>query len=432
MSHLEKRKDKYLAVLTIPHDLRHHFNKIRHVKSTGTGDKQKAQVVAYRLVSEWKQEFAELRGEPTSTKITPLDEALSIRRQIEEAGQEGDESNLSEQDHLRMVIKDLIDQRVASGDYRAASAIQNIALMNQEPIAPHLKDWGKQLHLKPKTEDQMRRDAELFAEFFPTISDITPSSVHEWARHLVDYGGRNSEGLGSSSIERIFGAARSVWQYLQGVGKAPRDKEPLKTPDFIKRLKRSQGRNSWVPFMPEELVSVLEAAKKRGDESLVNLIQLSMYTGARINELCNLKCSECTSETLRISDSKTKAGIREVPVHSAIKPLVGRLIESSQDGYLLSGLSRNKYGLADALGKRCNRLIRRMGFPPLKVQHSIRGTVSTMLENAGVTENLAADIVGHDKPRLTYGLYSDGHSLERKRVAVELLEYPLSSRRGTA
>jgi hypothetical protein len=48
----------------------------------------------------------------------------------------------------------------------------------------------------------------------------------------------------------------------------------------------------------------------------------------------------------------------------------------------------------------------------------------TLLEDAGVPENLAADIVGHEKPRITYGLYSDGASLKTKADAVARVKYP--------
>jgi hypothetical protein len=41
--------------------------------------------------------------------------------------------------------------------------------------------------------------------------------------------------------------------------------------------------------------------------------------------------------------------------------------------------------------------------------------VITQFENVGVSENLAADIVGHEKPRITYGLYSGGASLAVKK-----------------
>lgn len=66
-----------------------------------------------------------------------------------------------------------------------------------------------------------------------------------------------------------------------------------------------------------------------------------------------------------------------------------------------------------------------MGFGPRHVFHSLRKTLVTMLEDAGVSENLAADIVGHEKPRITYGLYSGGASLATKAAALELVRYPL-------
>jgi integrase len=101
-----------------------------------------------------------------------------------------------------------------------------------------------------------------------------------------------------------------------------------------------------------------------------------------------------------------------------------RLIRDSKDGYVLSGLSPNKYkDRGSAIGKRFGRLKTSMGFGAAHVFHSIRKTVATMLENAGVAENVAADIIGHDKPTMTYGLYSGGNSLAVKRAAIEKLSY---------
>ena len=56
--------------------------------------------------------------------------------------------------------------------------------------------------------------------------------------------------------------------------------------------------------------------------------------------------------------------------------------------------------------------------------HSIRKTVVTLLEDAGVSENLTADIMGHEKPRITYGLYSGGHSMASMKEAIEKIPYP--------
>lgn len=59
------------------------------------------------------------------------------------------------------------------------------------------------------------------------------------------------------------------------------------------------------------------------------------------------------------------------------------------------------------------------GTRPNHVVHSLSKTLVTLLENAGISENLAADIVGHEKPRITYGLYSGGTLLKTKAEALE-------------
>jgi len=61
--------------------------------------------------------------------------------------------------------------------------------------------------------------------------------------------------------------------------------------------------------------------------------------------------------------------------------------------------------------------------PTSKVFHCTRNTVETKLESAGVPENIAADIVGHDKATMTYGLYSGGTSTQQKFDAVKSIEY---------
>ncbi|NMM76216.1 hypothetical protein [Acidovorax sp. SRB_24] len=137
----------------------------------------------------------------------------------------------------------------------------------------------------------------------------------------------------------------------------------------------------------------------------------------------------CTDNAFSITDSKTAAGIWQVPGHSELVEVVKRLkvfsAAHSKDGYLLSGLTFNKYGdRSNASGKRFGTLKQTLGFSDRKVFHSIRKTVVTQLESAGVSENLTADIVGHEKPRITYGLYSGGHSLAPMKEAIEKIRYP--------
>ena len=113
------------------------------------------------------------------------------------------------------------------------------------------------------------------------------------------------------------------------------------------------------------------------------------------------------------------AGVRTVPIHEELAPTKARLVEASTDDFVLSGLAVNRNGdRRDPLGKRFTRLKRAMGFDDRYVFHSIRKTVVTILENAGVAENITADIVGHAKRTMTYGTYSGGVGLEMKRAAL--------------
>lgn len=56
------------------------------------------------------------------------------------------------------------------------------------------------------------------------------------------------------------------------------------------------------------------------------------------------------------------------------------------------------------------------------VFHSIRKTVGILLEQADVVESVAADILGHCKQTIPYGLYSGGTSPEQKRDAIYKLK----------
>jgi integrase len=76
---------------------------------------------------------------------------------------------------------------------------------------------------------------------------------------------------------------------------------------------------------------LIEAAKAAEDGALADLITLGAYTGARIEELCALQWAEVQLDaapgraSFQIVDSKTEAGIREVPIHSALRPVLKRL-----------------------------------------------------------------------------------------------------------
>jgi integrase len=179
-------------------------------------------------------------------------------------------------------------------------------------------------------------------------------------------------------------------------------------------------------FTIEELGTLHAAATKQGLNTLADLILLGSYTGARIEELCQLRTENLIKvegvRSFDITDSKTAAGIRVVPVHPALSDLVTRLAAESKDEYLVPSKSRNKYGIrSDALSKAFGRLKTSLNFGPQHVFHSIRGSAITHLHRADVPDRLIQELVGHETGTVTFDVYSQGASAKQKLAAISKL-----------
>lgn len=228
-------------------------------------------------------------------------------------------------------------------------------------------------------------------------------------------------------MRRIISACQGYWRYLDRAGYIDRDDAPFT--DVLDKgySKKKEGKEKGeAAFSADEVVALRHSAERKGDLSLNNLITLAMWTGCRIEELCSLAVKDVLSDRLLIHAAKTNAGERAVPVHSKLKPLLDDLCRNSKDGYVMSGLSFNKYGhRSNAIGKRFGRLKKAHGFGATHVFHSIRKTVATQLENAGIAEGISADILGHEKQTMTYGLYSGGTEFDLMKKAIERLSYSI-------
>ena len=99
------------------------------------------------------------------------------------------------------------------------------------------------------------------------------------------------------------------------------------------------------------------------------------------------------------------------------------MVKESTDGYVISGLvSNNKYGIrSDPIGKRFGRLKSSLGFGPRYVFHSIKKTVTTIMEKADVRADVILDIIGHKNTSAT----DVASSMLKRKEAIEKLVYPL-------
>ena len=254
--------------------------------------------------------------------------------------------------------------------------------------------------------------------YCPTLESVTARAVMMWI---------DAETRSQSSVSKTKTFLSKYWKYLQQRDYVDHDLKPFTDIELPKTSKPRQPRKA---YTDDEIALILDQLQLKQDDGLTAITMLAMYTGARISELAGLRVDSVVTNDgitcLKIDDAKTKAGNRAVPIHPKIQDLVQTLITDSTDGYLVTGVKSKggKDRRADVLGKRYGRLVRNdCKLPKSKVFHCFRNTVATKLESTGVPENIAADIVGHDKATMTYGLYSGGTSTQQKFDAVKSIEY---------
>lgn len=167
--------------------------------------------------------------------------------------------------------------------------------------------------------------------------------------------------------------------------------------------------NPHKPFTTRQINAVWKCGLPEAD-----IVLLLLYTGMRSKELRMLlkKNVSRKQKYFNITESKTKAGIRIIPIHPRIQPIVDRLMES--DGRYLLG-SEMSYAQFAAQFKKVMQAIRAD-----HNTHDCRHTVATLLDAAGANPNAVRMILGHAGGDVTDSVYTH-KSLPQLRQAIQCL-----------
>lgn len=165
---------------------------------------------------------------------------------------------------------------------------------------------------------------------------------------------------------------------------------------------------------------------------------LGMFTGARLNEICQLEIADVQQEDgvwlLNVTDEgednnkrvKAKASRRKVPVHSELLRLgFLEFVDSrSHRPRLFYDYSFNQNG---GYGRNLGRWFNETSFLPklgLKtdgtVFHCLRHTMVTRLGQAGVAEPIIQCVVGHAREGVTQQVYlREGYTVQQLKAAID-------------
>tara|TARA_B110001469_G_scaffold127219_1_gene147257 strand:- start:2771 stop:4036 length:1266 start_codon:yes stop_codon:yes gene_type:complete len=415
---LLKQRQGWYAVLEIPKALRKHFGKVRFKQSLETDSLSIANSRVLPVIAEWKQQIAIAKGLEIGSNDEFLANLQSVRHQTQQLKAKGipDHEIVMAQEEVAM-SEALGPNNDYGGDYTLYDTV-SVAHGSAILLREHVDDFLASRDVAPKTADMQRRDLMLFVKQFHYAHDATKAKVRQWVNVALG----TEQGLSLATRRRMISPASVYWDYLE-------NNKGLNLPSpFVKVLPPKPKRRTKASiqamrksFRVDDYQKLISACD---NDTLKDLITLGAYTGCRIDELCALKIETVFNDKIEITDAKTEAGWRTVPIHPHITQTVTRLVDMSEDGYLLSGLSFNKYGnRSNAIGKRFGRLKKRLGYGTDYVFHSLRKGFATQLENANVPVTVVARLMGHEVEGQTFGNYSDGLALEGLKKAIRDLDW---------
>lgn len=183
----------------------------------------------------------------------------------------------------------------------------------------------------------------------------------------------------------------------------------------------SIGRNH--PVYPHHVISRQKINRLWNalDYPGVDTVLILLYTGMRVSEMLNIVKAEVNlrQKYIRITHSKTASGIRVIPIHSRILPLVqARINKPSQ--YLICDNTGKPYDYARYRATVWHKVMKQIRGEK-HTPHDTRHTFTTLLDNAGANENAKRKILGHATGDVTDRVYTH-KSLRQLRKSIELLK----------
>lgn len=240
---------------------------------------------------------------------------------------------------------------------------------------------------------------------------------------------RHIEKKADQTVQNWLTCLGSLYEFARRV----HDDIPPDNPFHGHNLEARATIESYQPFTSDQMQKLLDAA----EPEIRNIIMMGLFSGCRLDELASLKKSEIKTvegvRTFFISKSKTKAGIRHVPIHSRLSAIVDEYLSHNYGEYLFP--QANKINRADGkkgpfYSQAFTRLRRRVLPTATDRQcfHSLRGMFITCLDRAGVSETRIGSITGHTEQKAkteAFRTYSQGASMEELSGYVELVSYDL-------
>lgn len=312
----------------------------------------------------------------------------------------------------------------------------------------------------PISEITPQRCAE-YRDFLPTVPANLrkhfPDSKLSLDKILSETKARKLRTLARNTQEPYLGTLKQMFRWASENWLIPRD--PAAGLELAARDDEDDDAENYVPFSVDQLRAIFDAPLYRGclndgpgyARSGPNVIRgnrfwiplVSLFTGMRLNEICQLDVADVRSEDdipyILIEKGpdkrlKNKSAARRVPIHSELMRMgFLRYVEQqrlSNHRKLFPGLKLSKKGHhSERMSRWFNEgFLTKIGIEEERVVfHSFRHTVRDALRRAEVPEEIACAIGGWSYERSTGKRYGSGNlafTIAQLAPRVQQISYP--------
>ena len=364
--------------------------------SLKTTDLEEARCKRDKLLAEWAKFAQEVEGH---------NDVLALRRKYLGLFKE-DEQELFE-DLIIEKSEELADRAGAWHELKSLRPVEELSDKAKKPIdfwktatgrlTPFVEltpSWLESLENK-KTRLDYRRGMEVLSKYFVAAEEITWEKARAFLREA-----QSTEKVSGVTVKKWLSAYTNFWDFYD------RDTAVWKN-HKIKQTKTKKPR----PWSSGEVIRIYNSLVQHG-HWLQHPVWIAAHTGARLGAISKLTYDP-TNQTITFQAQKREEHERVIPAHHAIIPNLENWVDNRKSKSSISG--------------RFSEFKTELGFGPEVDFHSFRRTFCTEMENLGCPEGVTADIVGHKKQTMSYGVYSGGYKLDQMAEWLTKLSYRLEN-----
>ncbi len=437
----------YRFRLTVPADLQPVYGKQAIIQSLATRDPSTAKTLAYVLSAKFWAEF-QTRRKMKVPSLAEVIEAAKTGRHYELSLPNGTRINVKDQeDHARAL--EMIGVMEKAGAFKQAP--QPVAVSNVQTVAAPLPLSGAikkyLLSIKdttiPKTLGIKTKALEEFRTWKKQdclVHSIDRSDLADYCQYL------QNSGIARPTIVNKFSYIKLFFRFCQNKSHYPSGDNPAENQiSYSRKEKRKRAKKGAEPFTISELMAIFEPQPylklKQPSEYWAPLIGL--FTGARVNEICQLRLEDFYKDDdlhcIHITDAgpqqslKNEASRRNIPIHQTLIDLglLDYVAEMKAQGYdrLFPNLTQGKNSFGDAQSKAFARLLKRQKVKPLqgrKGSHSFRKTFIQKCQDEKIPPDYRCQFVGHELKDEHFTKYSRNYSQkELVDVVLPVIKFPV-------